>query len=130
MKRIFVFTTLALFLASCGSASSSSDTSSVANKQMATTVPDANTFEYTITVGENTGTDVVIDVVQGVQVVLNVVNPNGHDDVHLHGYDLSTGSIEKGETGTMTFQAIKTGDFDIESHESEELISILRVTAP
>jgi len=130
MKRIFVFTTLALFLASCGSASSSSDTSSVANKQMATTVPDANTFEYTITVGENTGTDVVIDVVQGAQVVLNVVNPDGHDDVHLHGYDLSTGSIEKGETGTMTFQAIKTGDFDIESHESEELISILRVTTP
>ena len=130
MNRIFVFTTLALFLASCGSASSSSDTSSVANKQMATTVPDANTFEYTITVGENTGTDVVIDVVQGAQVVLNVVNPGGHDDVHLHGYDLSTGSIEKGETGTMTFQATKTGDFDIESHESEELISILRVTAP
>ena len=130
MKRIFVFTTLALFLTSCGSASSSSDTSSVANKQMATTVPDANTFEYTITVGENTGTDVVIDVVQGAQVVLNVVNPDGHDDVHLHGYDLSTGSIEKGETGTMTFQATKTGDFDIESHESEELISILRVTAP
>ena len=130
MKRIFVFTTLALFLASCGSASSSSDTSSVANKQMATTVPDTSTFEYTITVGENTGTDVVIDVVQGAQVVLNVVNPNGHDDVHLHGYDLSTGSIEKGETGTMTFQATKTGDFDIESHESEELISILRVTAP
>jgi hypothetical protein len=130
MKRIFVFTTLALFLASCGSASSSSDTSSVANKQMATTVPDANTFEYTITVGENTGTDVVIDVVQGAQVVLNVVNPDGHDDVHLHGYDLSTGSIEKGETGTMTFEATKTGDFDIESHESEELISILRVTAP
>ena len=97
---------------------------------MATTVPDANTFEYTITVGENTGTDVVIDVVQGAQVVLNVVNPDGHDDVHLHGYDLSTGSIEKGETGTMTFQATKTGEFDIESHESEELISILRVTAP
>ncbi len=130
MKRIFVFTTLALFLASCGSTSSSSDTSSVANKQMATTVPDSNTFEYTITVGENTGTDVVIDVVQGAQVVLNVINPDGHDDVHLHGYDLSTGSIEKGETGTMTFQATKTGDFDIESHESEELISILRVTAP
>ncbi len=130
MKRIFVFATLVLLLASCGSASSSSDTSSVANKQMATTVPDANTFEYTITVGENTGTDVVIDVVQGAQVILNVVNPDGHDDVHLHGYDLSTGSIEKGETGTMTFQATKTGDFDIESHESEELISILRVTAP
>ena len=130
MKRIFVFATLVLLLASCGSASSSSDTSSVANKQMATTVPDSNTFEYTITVGENTGTDVVIDVVQGAQVVLNVINPDGHDDVHLHGYDLSTGSIEKGETGTMTFQATKTGDFDIESHESEELISILRVTAP
>ena len=96
----------------------------------ADTLDPANTFEYTITVGENTGTDVVIEVTQGKVVTLNVVNPSSHDDVHLHGYDLSTGSIEKGETGTMMFTASKTGDFEIESHETEELISILRVTAP
>jgi hypothetical protein len=30
----------------------------------------------------------------------------------------------------MMFEAAKTGDFEIESHETGELISILRVTAP
>lgn len=83
-----------------------------------------------MTIGENTGADVVIDVMQGATVTLKAVNPESHDDVHLHGYDLTTGVIEKGEVGSMTFQATKTGDFEIESHETGELISILRVSAP
>jgi hypothetical protein len=73
---------------------------------------------------------VVIDVLQGQEVTLNVVNPSSHDEVHLHGYDLTTGAIEKDEIAIMTFIATKTGDFEIESHETEELISVLRVTAP
>ena len=83
-----------------------------------------------MTIGENTGADVVIEVVQGQSVTLKVVNPKSHDEVHLHGYDLSTGTIEKGEVGTMTFSATQTGEFEIESHETEELVSILKVTAP
>ena len=130
MKKIFACAVTAVLLAGCSSTSTSTDSTLVTSQESATTVLGSDSFEYTLTVGENTGVDVVIDVVQGAQVVLNVVNPNSHDDIHLHGYDLSTGSLEKGEIGTMTFQATQVGDFEIESHESQELVSILRVSAP
>lgn len=130
MKKIFACAVTAVLLAGCSSSSTSTDSTLVTSQESATTVLGSDSFEYTITVGENTGVDVVIDVVQGAQVVLNVVNPNSHDDIHLHGYDLSTGSLEKGEIGTMTFQATQAGDFEIESHESQDLVSILRVSAP
>jgi FtsP/CotA-like multicopper oxidase with cupredoxin domain len=128
MKKICIALLACFALASCGGSNETVSTTSLA--VTADTQEPSKVFEYTITVGENTGTDVVIEVVQGQNVTLNVMNPSSHDDVHLHGYDLSTGSIEKGETGSMMFDAEKTGDFEIESHETGEVISILRVTAP
>ena len=128
MKKICVALFACCALVSCGGSNETASTTSLA--VTADTLDPANVFEYTITVGENTGTDVVIEVPQGTTVSLSVVNPSSHDDVHLHGYDLSTGTIEKGETGSMMFEASKTGDFEIESHETGELISILRVTVP
>lgn len=128
MKKICVALFACCALVSCGGSNETASTTSLA--VTADTLDPANVFEYTITVGENTGTDVVIEVPQGTTVSLSVVNPSSHDDVHLHGYDLSTGTIEKGETGSMMFEASKTGDFEIESHETGELISILRVTTP
>lgn len=128
MKKILVAIVGVILLVSCGS-KTTTDTTTFSDSTVESSLPASDTFEYTITVGENTGTDVVIEVVQGSQVILTVVNSQSHDEVHLHGYDLSTGTIEKGETGTMTFDAMKTGDFDIESHESGELISVLRVVA-
>lgn len=129
MKKLCVAVTAAFVLSSCGGNSTASDTSVVDNTTD-TTVAISNEFEYTMTIGENTGADVVIEVVQGQSVTLKVVNPKSHDEVHLHGYDLTTGTIEKGEVGTMTFSATQTGEFEIESHETEELVSILKVTAP
>lgn len=128
MKKILVATVSVILLVSCGS-KTTTDTTTFSDSTVESSLPASDTFEYTITVGENTGTDVVIEVVQGSQVILTVINSQSHDEVHLHGYDLSTGTIEKGETGTMTFDAINTGVFDIESHESGELISVLRVVA-
>lgn len=128
MKKILVTIVGVIFLVSCGS-TTTSDTTTLSDSTVKSSLPASDTFEYTITVGENTGTDVVIEVVQGSQVILKVVNSQTPDEVHLHGYDLSTGTIEKDEVGTMTFEAIKTGVFDIESHESGELISVLRVVA-
>jgi uncharacterized cupredoxin-like copper-binding protein len=128
MKKFCAALFACVVFASCGGSASSTTTTSVTST--ADTLEPTKTFEYTITVGENTGTDVVIEVARGQIVTLNVVNPSSHDDVHLHGYDLSTGSIEKGETGSMTFTAENLGDFEIESHETGELISTLRVTAP
>ncbi|MEN9553461.1 MAG: hypothetical protein RLY24_1056 [Actinomycetota bacterium] len=128
MKKFCIALFACCALVSCGGSNEAASTTSLV--VTADTLDPENVFEYTITVGENTGTDVVIEVPQGKLVSLSVVNPSSHDDVHLHGYDLSTGSIEKGETGSMMFEASKTGDFEIESHETGELISILRVTVP
>ncbi len=128
MKKFCIALFACCVLVSCGGSNETASTTTLA--VTADTLDPANVFEYAITVGENTGTDVVIEVPQGKMVSLSVVNPSSHDDVHLHGYDLSTGSIEKGETGSMMFEASKTGDFEIESHETGELISILRVIAP
>ncbi len=128
MKKFCIALFTCCALVSCGGSNEAASTTSLA--VTADTLDPANVFEYTITVGENTGTDVVIEVPQGKMVSLSVVNPSSHDDVHLHGYDLSTGTIEKGKTGSMMFEAAKTGDFEIESHETGELISILRVTVP
>ena len=129
MKKFLVSAVGVVVLTSCGS-TTTSDTTVNSDPAVESSLPGIDTFEYTITVGENTGPDVVIEVPQGSRVILKVVNPRAHDDVHLHGYDLSTGMIDKGETGMLTFEATKSGDFEIESHESEELISLLRVVAP
>lgn len=129
MKKFLVSAVSVVVLTSCGS-TTTSDTTVNSDPAVESSLPGIDTFEYTITVGENTGPDVVIEVPQGSRVILKVVNPRAHDDVHLHGYDLSTGMIDKGETGMLTFEATKSGDFEIESHESEELISLLRVVAP
>jgi len=128
MKKLCVAVLATIALSSCGTTSSSDNT--VAETSTTAATETSKTFEYTITVGKNTGPNVVIDVLQGQEVTLNVVNPSSHDEVHLHGYDLTTGVIEKGEVAIMTFIATKTGDFEIESHETEELISVLRVTVP
>ncbi len=128
MKKFCIALFACCALVSCGGSNEAASTTSL--DVTADTLDPENVFEYTITVGENTGTDVVIEVPQGKMVSLSVVNPSSHDDVHLHGYDLSTGTIEKGKTGSMMFEAAKTGDFEIESHETGELISILRVTVP
>ena len=46
-------------------------------------------------------------------------------EVHLHGYDL--GEIEPEEMTTLSFEADLTGRFEIEDHESGELLGVLLV---
>ena len=128
MKKWCVAVVVSVVLSSCGGSSAAPDTTSVGNSTD-TTVAASNNFEYTMTIGENTGSDVVIEVREGQTVTLKVVNPSSSDEVHLHDYDLSTGAIDKDEVGTMTFTATKIGDFEIESHETQELLSTLRVIA-
>lgn len=124
MRKLCIAAFALIALTSCGGTSTS--TTTIASTS--SVVENPSTFEYTMTIGKNTGTDVVIEVIEGQTVELTIVNPDSHDDIHLHGYDLSTGVIEKGQAGVITFTATKTGEFDIESHETEEVVSILKVT--
>jgi len=47
-------------------------------------------------------------------------------EVHLHGYDLKR-AIEPREATTLSFEADLTGRFEIEDHESEEVLGVLLV---
>ena len=47
-------------------------------------------------------------------------------EVHLHGYDLEE-EVEPGEPATLTFEANLTGRFEIEDHETVEVLGVLLV---
>ena len=120
-----------LALVACGGSSSSTDTtvaSSSPNGAMGT-VPPSGTAEKTFTIGTDTGKDVVFEVVLGDNVKLTFINPNAADEIHVHEYDISTGEMEKNVASSVSFTADKAGDFEVESHASEELLLTLRVTA-
>ena len=46
--------------------------------------------------------------------------------VHIHGYDLQR-ELAPGKPVTLSFEADLTGRFEIEDHESEELLGVLLV---
>ena len=87
-----------------------------------------NTETFTLTVGENSGVNNIISFTKGSNVELTIVNPNADDEVHLHGYDLTTGDLPKGEMSVISFIANEAGDFEIESHITEEVLSIIRIS--
>lgn len=123
--RVVAFIALApIALIACGGSSSSSDTTVAASSSVA-----SGTVEKSFTIGTDTGKDVVFEVSQGDNVKLTFVNPDTNDEVHLHDYDLTTGGIEKGVESSISFTADNAGDFEVESHVSEELLLTLRVNA-
>ena len=123
-------------LAACSSDSSSTDSAvtTIAVDSTAsmsgdptTTVSDGR-IAIDVTVGENTGEDRVEEIPLGSEVTLNFTNPQADDEYHVHGYDLGGGVTKKGDTKTFTFTADKAGDYEVESHISETVLVILRVS--
>jgi hypothetical protein len=127
MKKFALVAIAVVALTSCGG-TSTSDTTSTPTTVPASASDEMKTETFTLTVGENSGTTNVISFAKGSNVELTIVNPNADDEVHLHGYDLTTGDLPKGETGVISFIASEAGDFEIESHISEEVLSIVRIT--
>jgi FtsP/CotA-like multicopper oxidase with cupredoxin domain len=66
-----------------------------------------------------------IEVREGDRVTLRVTSEKP-TEVHLHGYDLEKG-VSPGETATLSFQADLPGRFEIEDHESEDVLGELLV---
>ncbi len=116
----------AVLLAGCGS-SSSTDSTSASEATDTTTVVSSDVVEINLIVGENTGPEVKQTVPVGSTVRITFVNPNGPDEIHIHGYDLTTGEMEQGQESVIEFVASTTGTFDLESHVSEEIVMILTV---
>jgi hypothetical protein len=47
-------------------------------------------------------------------------------EIHLHGYDIER-EVAPGGPATLSFEADLTGRFEIEDHESEEVLGVLIV---
>ena len=96
-----------------------------------TTATTANSGQVVIevTAGVDSGEDRIEDVPLGSTVKLTVINPDKDDEFHVHGYDLGDGvEVPKGEPETFTFTADKAGEFEVESHTTEVVLLILRVS--
>jgi FtsP/CotA-like multicopper oxidase with cupredoxin domain len=126
MRKILIGMSLAAaLLAGCSSSSSSDTTVAMETTDIATATGDV--VEISLIVGENTGPDMKQTVSLGASVRITVTNPNGPDEIHVHGYDISTGEMAKGQEAVIEFVASNAGTFDLESHVSEEIVLILTV---
>jgi hypothetical protein len=134
--RVIVVVSAVLALGACsnGADSGSTDTivvptsDSVADTTSDSTVSVPENVTIAVTVGVDSGPERVEQVALGSQVTLTLTNPNEDDEFHLHGYDLSPGETPKGETATITFTADKAGEFEVESHHTEDVLVIINVS--
>jgi hypothetical protein len=89
---------------------------------------DAGDVVITATVGEDTGEDRVEEIPLGANVTLTIVNPNVDDEFHVHGFDLGDGEeVTAGEPKTFNFTADKAGEWEVESHDTDQVLLILKV---
>jgi len=126
MKKLLIGMSVTVALLAGCSSSSSTDTT-VALETTDTAAVTTAVVEISLIVGENTGADMMQTVPLGSSVRITVVNPNGADEVHVHGYDISTGEMAQGQEAVIEFVASNAGTFDIESHVSEEVVFVLTV---
>ena len=126
MKKLLIGMSATIALLAGCSSSSSPDTT-VALETTDTAAVTTAVVEINLIVGENTGADMMQTVPLGSSVRITVVNPNGADEIHVHGYDISTGEMAQGQEAVIEFVASNAGTFDIESHVSEEVVLVLTV---
>ena len=126
MKKFLIGLSVTTALLAGCSSSSSTDTT-IALETTDTAAITTAVVEINLIVGENTGADMMQTVPVGSSVRITVVNPNGADEIHVHGYDISTGEMEQGKEAVIEFVASNAGTFDIESHVSEEVVFVLTV---
>lgn len=82
----------------------------------------------TVTVGVDSGPDRVENVGLGQDVELHIKNPDVDDEFHLHGYDLGGEDTPAGEEKVFAFTAAEVGDFEVESHATDEVLVVIRVS--
>ena len=128
MKKFALAAVAVIALSSCGDASTTDTTSAPVSTAASNSSDELQPTTFTLTVGENSGESKIISFTKGSSVELIIVNPSADDEVHLHGYDLTTGPLSQGEKGTISFVADEVGDFEIESHISETVLSIVRIS--
>ncbi|HEY1279150.1 MAG TPA: hypothetical protein VGF22_05715 [Acidimicrobiales bacterium] len=79
------------------------------------------TDDFTTTGGKR-----VVSVPKNTDVTINITS-TAAEDYHLHGYDLEQ-KADAGTTSTFNFTADQTGQFDLESHVTENTLLVLVVS--
>ena len=131
-----------LVLAACGSGDESTDTTAAAPatvvESTATTVAPKDTATPTtmvddtvrisVTVGVDSGPDRIEEVAVGDSIELTMVNPDEDDEFHVHGFDLGGDETPAGEEKVFVFTATESGDFEVESHATGDVLVVIRVS--
>jgi FtsP/CotA-like multicopper oxidase with cupredoxin domain len=79
-----------------------------------------------LAIEDGTMTPDEIEVGEGDRVTLRMTTSGAPTEVHLHGYDLEK-EVAPGEPATLSFEADLTGRFEIEDHETGEVLGVLLV---
>ena len=132
MKTLFRVVTPFIMLASlsaCSSGDSVADTTmpSAPSPTNSSNSKMAAPTEISVVVGIDSSPDRIEEVTLGANVQVTLSNPNADDEFHLHGYDLSPGETKMGQVSIISFTADKAGDFEIESHITQDVLVIIRV---
>jgi heme/copper-type cytochrome/quinol oxidase subunit 2 len=67
----------------------------------------------------------VVSVPKGTAVTINITSSD-QEEYHLHGYDIEQ-KADAGKSSTFEFTADQTGQFDLESHVTEDTLLVLVV---
>ena len=134
--RLLVVASSLFILGACSNSSSSESVDTVGTDTTVastditsdSTVSVPENVTISVTVGVDSSPERIEQVALGSQVTLTLTNPDEDDEFHLHGYDLSPGETPKGETATITFTADKVGEFEVESHHTEDVLVVINVS--
>ena len=132
MKTLFRVVLPIALVASLGACSSSDSATDTTMPNAASPTNPSNSkmaapTEISVIVGTDSSPDRIEEVTLGANVQVTLSNPNADDEFHLHGYDLSPGETKMGQVSIISFTADKAGDFEIESHITEDVLVIIRV---
>lgn len=149
LRALAAIPAAALLLAACGGSGDGAATTTAAPVTTAaaatttsftvttmatgTTMADNNTtvvaegpVQIDVVVGLDSGADRVERVAVGSDVTVNITNPDAADEFHVHGIELEQ-SVDAGVTATFNFVADTPGTYEIESHETEEVLVVIEV---
>jgi hypothetical protein len=97
----------------------------VAESTIPPTAPDGP-VQIDVIVGVDSSPDRIETVKVGESVTVNITNPNHHDEYHIHGVDLEQ-KVDAGVMATFNFVALTPGSFEVESHDTEDVLFVLVV---
>ena len=143
-KHIVISTLFAITLTACGSSPSSTSETSMLVDEEGTMDATASTVvtptdavmnaDGSVSINVIVGTDDyetlagerVVKVALGSAVTISLTDPNEDQDYHLHVYDVGV-EAKKGEPGVMSLVLDQAGQFEVESHTTDQLLLVLVV---